>query len=80
MKVLYVSCSPNATGVSCENYEIRKIVVCISCCGNINSSPPVIVKHFGLFEKILRKLRILEKQYVRQLSNRSLFHAGRYEA
>ena len=32
----------------------------------------------GLFEKILRTLRILEKQYVRQLSNRSLFHAGRY--
>ena len=28
-----------------EIYEIRKIVVCISCCGNINSSPPVIVKH-----------------------------------
>ena len=69
MKVLYVSCSPNATGVIITQIAL----VCAEILRFLDTQ-------LGLFEKILRTLRILEKQYVRQLSNRSLFHAGRYEA
>ena len=67
MKVLYVSCSPNATGVIITQIAL----VCAEILRFLDTQ-------LGLFEKILRTLRILEKQYVRQLSNRSLFHAGRY--